>query len=477
MTEHLVFLLLGLGNGAVFAFLALGLVVTYRSSGVVNFGTGAIALYTAYTYAFLRQGKLLVPFPGLPKTVGVGDPMGLWPALLLSLAVAALLGVGLYLLVFRPLRTAPPVAKAVASIGVLIVVQAVLALRVGTSPVSVRPILPQHVFTIGDSRVPGDRLWFAAVVVGLTLALVALFRLTRFGLATRAAAESEKGALVTGLSPDRIAVTNWALSSVVAGISGILIAPISPLTPGTYALFVIPALAASLVGNFTAVGPAVTAGLAIGMLESEATFLQTTKTWLPSSGLPELVPLVVILGYLVLRGRPLPSRGALVQSTLGRAPRPHGLLLPTVVPAVLCALLVLATHGSYRAALISSLVFGVIALSWVVVTGYAGQVSLAQLSLAGVSAFSLSRLGHDWGVPFPLSPLLAALVATVLGVVVGLPALRIRGLPVAVVTLSLASAVDTLWFLNSDLNGGLKGSPVDDPTLFGLDLGIGSGTT
>ncbi|MFJ5306727.1 ATP-binding cassette domain-containing protein [Streptomyces sp. NPDC088350] len=475
MSQYVVFLLLGLGSGAVFGALALALVLTYRSSGVVNFATGAIALYSAYTYAFLRQGELLVPLPGLPKKVGLGGPLGLFPAVVISLALAALLGVVLYALVFRPLRTAPPVAKAVASIGVMLVIQAVLAAGVGTGAVSVRAILPNDPVSWGGSLIPGDRLWFAAVIVVLTVVLALVFRLTRFGLAARAAAESEKGALVSGLSPERIAVANWALSSAVAGLSGILIAPIVPLVPVSYTLFIVPALAAALVGNFTALLPAVGAGLVIGMLQSELQFLQGKWSWLPQAGLAQLVPLAVILVYLVVRGRPLPTRGSLIQQALGRAPRPDRVLVPAAASTVLGVVVLFATTGSIRAAVITSLTLAVISLSLVVVTGFAGQVSLAQLTLAGVGAFSLSRLSVEWGIPFPFAPLLAALAATVIGVVIGLPALRIRGLPAAVVTVALAVALEAFWFRNTQLNGGLGGSKVPSPRLFGIDLGIGAG--
>ncbi|WP_406118276.1 ABC transporter permease subunit [Streptomyces sp. NBC_00989] len=475
MSQYVVFLLLGLGSGAVFGALALALVLTFRSSGVVNFATGAIALYSAYTYAFLRQGELLVPLPGVPKKVGLGGPLGLFPAVVISLALTALLGVVLYGLVFRPLRTAPPVAKAVASIGVMLVVQAVLAAAVGTGAVSVKAILPNDPVSWGGSLLPGDRLWFAAVIVVLTLVLALVFRLTRFGLTARAAAESEKGALVSGLSPERIAVANWALSSAIAGLSGILIAPIVPLVPVSYTLFIVPALAAALVGNFTALIPAVGAGLVIGMLQSELQFLQGKWSWLPQTGLAQLVPLAVILAYLVVRGRPLPTRGSLIQQALGRAPRPNSILVPAVVSTVLGVVVLFATTGSIRAAVITSLTLAVISLSLVVVTGFAGQISLAQLTLAGVGAFSLSRLSVEWGIPFPFAPLLAALAAMVIGVVIGLPALRIRGLPAAVVTVALAVALEAFWFRNTELNGGLGGSKVPAPRLFGIDLGIGAG--
>src|SRR5205823_3297760 len=133
VTEHLNFLLLGLGNGAVFAALAMALVVTYRSSGVLNFATGALALHGAYTYAFLRHGQLLNPVPPLASTVDLGGPVGFAPALVITLVVEALVGVVLYLAVFRWLRNAVPVARAVASLGVMVVLTALIAEQAGSN--------------------------------------------------------------------------------------------------------------------------------------------------------------------------------------------------------------------------------------------------------------------------------------------------------------------------------------------------------
>ena len=472
--QYVIFLLLGLANGAVFAALALSLVVTYRSSGVVNFATGAVALVTAYTYAFLRQGKLLLLLPGLPQSVNVGV-LGFWPAALLALGITAVLGLALYLLVFRPLRTAPAVARAVASIGVMVILTSVMTQRVGVNPVNVGPILPTRIWTVGGVRLSSDRVWFAVVVLAFAGALAAAYRFTSFGLRTRAAAENERGAYLSGIHPDRLAAVNWMISALVAGISGILIAPIVPLAPLSYTLFIVPALAAAILGGFQRLVPAVCAGLAIGMLQSEVTYLQSRHSWLPSSGLPELVPLALILAVLVVRARPLPTRGALVQRSLGRAPRPRRITLNAVVWAVVGAGALAALHGVWRDALVTSLIFSVISLSLVVVTGYAGQISLAQLTLAGVAGFLLGPLTTSWHVPFPIAPLVAALAAAALGVIVGLPALRVRGLPLAVVTLSLAVAVEALWFHNTDLVPA-NGKDIAGPTFLGLDLRAHVGT-
>ena len=163
---------------------------------------------------------------------------------------------------------------------------------------------------------------------------------------------------------------------------------------------------------------------------------------------------------LVVRGRPLPTRGAIIEHSLGRAPRPYHIVLPALLGSVVVVVLLGALHGSYRAALITSLIMAVISLSLVVVTGYCGQISLAQMTFAGAAAFLLSRFTSSWGLPFPIAPLLASLVAALIGVLIGLPALRIRGLLVGVVTLALAVTVEALWFRNNDFNGGTAGSPV-----------------
>ena len=449
--------------------------MTYRSSGVVNFATGAIALYTSYAFAFLRQGELLVLVPGLPAKVDLGWEFPLALAIVTALVMAAVLGLLLYVLVFRPLRQAPAVAKAVASVGVLVVLTGLVALRLGTRPVSVDDVLPSQAWVILGVRITSDRVWFALVVILVAVVLWALFRFTPFGLATRAAAETERGAYLSGLSPDRLAALNWMLSAAVAGTAGILIAPIVPLVPVAYTLFIIPALAAATLGRFQYLMPAVIGGLAIGMLQSEMQFLVATYDWLPSSGTPDLIPLALILLVLVVRAQPLPSRGAVIARTLGSAPRPTQRLHPLTVAglaAVMVALFLL--DGSWRTALIMSFIFAMLSLSYVVITGFAGQVSLAQLTLAGSAGFLLGPITTSWNVPFPIAPLLAALGAAVIGVVIGLPALRVRGLPVAVVTLALAVVLETMWFRNSDYVGS-AGTVIEDPSLLGLDLGVGSG--
>ncbi len=474
MSSYVEFLLLGLGNGGVFAALAMALVVTYRSSGVLNFATGAQALYAAYTYSLLRNGQLLDPIPGLSPTIGVGAPWGFWPALLLTLAIQAVLGALCYLLVFRPLRNHRPVTKAVASIGLMGVLTAVVQYQSGTAVINVNPIFPQNHIDLFGVDISTDRLWLAGTIIVLGVLLTVLFRFTRFGLATRASAETEVGALVSGLSPDRIALVNWIISFVVCGIAGVLISPLVPLVPGTYTLFIVPALAAAVVGRFHSLGWAITAGLAIGALESLSVYVNGIHPSFPA-GAGELVPLILVLAVLAFRGRTIPSRGSMGQVTLGRAPRSHWRIPATVVGFGLGLAAIYLFTGNNRAGLYSSFITAVITLSLVVVTGYTGQISLAQLTLAGVSAYILSTFAHSWGIPFPIAPLLAALVAAGVGVLIGIPALRVRGLMLGVVTLTFAAGVEAIWFDNQSLDGGAGGLAIPTPTLFDVNLGIGAG--
>jgi ABC-type branched-subunit amino acid transport system ATPase component/branched-subunit amino acid ABC-type transport system permease component len=463
----------------VYAALAMALVVTYRSSGVINFASGSLALFAVYQYGYLRQGHFLSLVPATKTFYVLPFKPGFVVATAISLSLTALLGLVLYLLVFRPLRAAPPVARVVASLGVQIAIVLLHLMRVGTLQLPVAKIFPNSRWKIGSSIVETERIWFALTIIALGVALSALFKYTRFGLATRAAAETERGAVVSGISADRVAALNWMLSSAIAGIAGILIGPITTVVPPIYSLFIVPAMAAAVLSRFEKLGPAIAGGFAIGMLQSEALFLKRSWSWFPSkSGGPELVPLLLILIFLVARGKPLPARGALIQRTLGRAPRPRHLWATTAVAfgLGLIALFALPT-GAWKTAFILSLVLAIISLSFTVVTGYAGQISLAQLTLAGASAHLLTFLTTSWHIPFPIAPLMAAAGAAVIGTVIGIPALRVRGLTVAVVTLALAVVLDAVWFRNTDIVGFDGALGVKPPKLFGLDVSMGASGT
>ena len=431
MESYVLFLLLGLGAGAVYAILGLGLVLEYRSSGVINFAQGALAMFIAYVYIGLREtGELMLPVVGIPHNIAVfSSGIGTAPAFLLSLLYAAILGLAVYLVIFRPLRHSSPLARLVASVGLMITVQAIIVLNLGDNAFNISGqsagnILPNQPVEVLGTLVPRDRFYLAGLTAVIGLLLWALFRFTTFGLATRAAAESEKGAAVCGYSSTRLGAANWIIATVLAGGAGILIVPISGIQPTTFTLFVVPALGAALVGRLNSFSITLIAGLVIGMAQSEITKLTVEFSWLPKSGLQDGLPFLVIIVALVFLGRSIPWRNALVDRAMPAAGRPRHITAASLLSLAAGVTAFLVFDSTLRLGLIQSLITVIVGLSLVVVTGLAGQISLAQMAFAGFGGFVFGILAQDLGIPFPLSLVLAALATAPLAVVVGLPALR-----------------------------------------------------
>ncbi|MEZ5169965.1 MAG: ABC transporter permease [Acidimicrobiia bacterium] len=450
MQDFFLFAMLGLGSGAVYAILGLGLVLVYRGSGVVNFAYGAMAMIATFQYVDMVEG-------GMRETT----------ALALTLAMSAIGGVLLYLLIFRPLRDAPALAKIVASLGLLLALQQLAVIQYGTQTRVVQSILPDEVVTLFDVSFGRNRLWLFVVTVVIATFLWALYKFSLFGIATQAAAENEKGAVLLGYSPTLIGAANWALAAVLAALAGILIAPITSLTSTGFTLLIIPALAAALLGRFTSFAITAAAGIAIGIGQSEI-----TRYW-DQPGAKDALPFVVIILAMVATGKLVPSRGSLSagRSPLAPVARLTGSRVALASVGVLAAVAGLYLFDrSLQSALLTTLMIAIVALSLVVITGFVGQISLAQMTFAGLGALFVSKLADGSGVPFPLSILLAAVITVPAGIVLGLPALRVRGVNLAVVTIGAAVAVQSMVFDNGDITGGLDGSPVPDPTLFGVDL-------
>lgn len=476
MTSHLTYLLLGLGGGAVIALLALGLVVTYQASGVVNFAHAALGTYVAFAfYRFRASGDLILPVLGLPAEVHLVDRPTVHTALAVCLLLAALCGAFLALVVFRPLRKASPLARVVASLGVMLYLIALIDLRIGTQGATalvIKPVLPTNIVRIGSTSVPADRLWLLAIVVLVTAALWAVSRFTRFGLATRAVAENERNAVLLGLRADTIALGNWVVASVLSALGVILAAPITRLEPTSTSLLVVPAIAAALVGRFSNLIVAVGTALAVGMAQSEILNLQADWTWLPKVGLQQGVPLLVIIVALALGASPPAARGTVMTSDLPSAHlHRHAEWIVLAVGAAAVATMSFA-GWQWRLAIIVSAIATVTSLSVVVATGLVGQITLATSAFAGLAAFSLVKFGENLGLPFPLAPLLACLVSVLIGVAIGLPAVRVRGLTLAMATLAGALAVEELIFKWSWFTGGFTGARVSSPRFLGVDLGI-----
>jgi branched-chain amino acid transport system permease protein len=462
LEQILLFILLGLGSGALIAGIALAVVLTYRGSGVINLSTGAIAMLGGYAFWALNSGKLA----SLP--IGVAVPL----ALVFVLVVGALTEFAVY----RPLRNSAPLAKLVASLGVLLIAQSAMLLAFGVTPQPAASILPQTTVHMLGAVVPLDRFILAGLVIVVAAVLAAAYKWTRFGLATRAAAENESAAMLAGLSPGVISLSNTLLASLLAGALGILAASITQLDPQTLPLQVIPALAAALIASFTSFGIACAASLGIGIMYSLLQYA-SAQSWFPQSGgvsLPgvtDLLAFLIIVGVLFWRGARIPGRGELVERRLPEAPRPRHLWRTALIAGVTGAVLLVIFPFDFREALVNTLIGTVMALSLVVITGFVGQISVIQLALAGAAGFTVSHMFANFGVTFPVAALAGIAVAVVIGLVTAVSAVRVRGVSLAVVTLAGAVAIENFGFVNATWGGGLSGSPVPEPKWFGFDLG------
>ncbi len=181
------------------------------------------------------------------------------------MSVAILVGVLSELLVFRPLRTSSPLAKLVASLGILLILQATMLLWFGSASQAIPSVFPKDIVEVFGKSIPVYGFWMAGVVVLIAVALVALFRWTRFGLATRAASENEVFGMLAGLSPNQLSMANTVLASAVAGAMGIVAAPLAQADSTTLVFFIVPALAAALFAGFTSLWIACLAGFGVGI--------------------------------------------------------------------------------------------------------------------------------------------------------------------------------------------------------------------
>ena len=369
MNDYLFYLLLGSAAGAIIAGFAMGLIISYQGSGIVNFAYGAIAMWSAFVYAELRNGAYLFPIPGLPDRYHFGSDVGFTWAFILALLTAALTGLVIYVLIFRPLRNAPALARVVASVGLIIVM---IGLKDRRFPdqlaMRVDPILPREVVTITETlRVPRDGLWLLGIVLLITCVVWAASKYLRFGLATRAAAENEKGAVLLGHSPDFLAASGWVISSVVGAVVAILAAPLVQLNGSIFTFgFLIPALGAALIGKFRNFWPTVLTGVAIGMVQSTFTKMQLDFSWWPQYGMREGLPFMVIIVTMIVSGERLPERGAVGGWKLPYVPPANVTWFSVGAPLLIASAGIIFLGPLWRAAIMSSMIAAVLALSFVV---------------------------------------------------------------------------------------------------------------
>ena len=499
MKEFLSVLPGGLVSGAVYALLAMGLVFIYKATRVPNFAYGAMATFVAFFHYNLVAGHHLdIGVDALFVHVHLNGTVQLpfWLAVPVSLALAAGLGWLIERFIIRAFARAPMITKIIVTLALALLLQSLAQQIFGAKDLTVPN---QHAIF---SRAPAFSLfgvnisWERFGVIGLTLGLAGaafvFFRYTATGLAVRASATNQDVASLLGVSSRRLAVVSWIGGSMVAGIAGIALASVVVSSnPNLLLLLSIKGFAAAIVGGMVSMPIAVAAGFAIGIGEELTRHYLVQLNPQVFAGAPEVVTLGAVIIVLALRppwifrgirededsgviagaggsdlwlARALdpveafrllraavPTRGQLgsVASRVWRA-------VPFVLGAVALTFPFLPFPAFWTLPVNITLVYVLVLLSFVVVVGWLGQISVAQGAFVAVGGAGAAICANVLGLPFPLPILGGVLLSIPVSIVVGLPALRLRGLHLAIATLAFGLAAERAIIPHTDYKNPLR---------------------
>jgi len=453
---------IGLVVGSVYALAGTGLVLTYRISGVFNFAQGAIGMFFAYVYFQLNQGgPMNLVFFHYTQTWKLPSVVAL---LLVVGVLAPATGWFLDAALFRKLRDTGMVVKIVATIGILIALQGLAGVVWGQSH-ALHPsfLFPQHTYSLGGVLFPETHLITLLLVVALALGLIAFLRFSPLGVRMRAVVDRPDVSELMGVNSGRISGLAWAIGTAFGALAGILLAPFyGVLDVQTLTFLVIIASAAAVLARLESVPLTLLGGLAIGVAQQ---VIQRYVRGEAGVQLEAAIPFIVLLGVLFLpirwpdtpdRPPPAPKRTAKPTTFRQRSLRVGLIGLAVIVPTLF------ATQ-EWRGLIAAVPGMALIFLSLVLLSGYAGQISLAQAAFAGFGALIAAHLVTDHGWPMLLAALVGALVTIPLGALLAFRATRLSPLFLGFATLGFGALMDQLAFNNTHFSNGLSGEPIPRP--------------
>ncbi len=453
MRAYLPFIVAGLASGSVYAIAAMGLVVTYKTSGVFNFAHGAVGMAATFVFYSLRADA------GLPTWLAAGIAV---------LAVGPAIGVVIDRLLLRRLEGAPSSTYVVVSLGLLIAVQSLFLVLYGAAPRRVEPFLPQSTFRLPGVNVGWDQviLLVIAAVSGVGLAL--FFR-TRFGILTRAVVDDRPLSELSRVSAGTVTTASWVIGCAFAALSGILLSPILGLDAIRLTLLVLYSFGAAAVGRLVSLPLTYAGALAIGVAAQLATKFVVGHQAL--AGLPSSLPFIVLFAVLVFS-----PKGKFLELTRTDQRGRTGVVAAGRFPAKLIAALVVVAavlpgHLSSSRLLTATAVaaFVLIFSSLGLLVGMSRQVSLCHVVFVALGATTLARL-VDAGVPYLVALVLAGLVMVPVGAMVALPAIRLSGLFLALATFGFGVLAEDLLYPTKAAFGGKAILTIRRPEIFGASL-------
>jgi branched-chain amino acid transport system permease protein len=462
--EILSAVLRGLTFGGIYALLAVGLVLTYKTAGVFNLAFGAQAFAAGAVYYEARARH------------DVAIPV----AVLLALVFSAALGFVLDRLLFRYLRTAPPIARLVTTLGLLVAIPEIVKLFFDVSttfqPEGIVADGSTSYNPFGEVFLSRDDLATALVTVGIVVALLVLFRYSPLGLRMRAVVESTRLTELAGVNADRVSMTAWVMSSVLAGMAGVLISPtLSQVSEIYYTPLVVAAISAAVLAALSNIFIAFLGGLLLGVVSQVLAVKLPTDSIVATNLRPSL-PFVALFLVLVFSPQ-LRNRREVTDPLAGVDPPPPALVsversdsltLMTRVFGIVVGLgffywLFFHANVVWIFRTQYAVIFSIIFLSITVITGMAGEISLAQATFAGIGALATGQLADELGLPVLVGMVLAGLIAAAVGALVALPALRLGGIFLSLATFAFALFFDSVMVKFTWVSGGNGITPVRTP--------------
>ena len=432
MNQFLAYTFIGLLYGSAYAIAASGLVLTYTTTRVFNLGQGAISMLMAYIYWQLKVKE------GLPTWLSIA---------LILLVIAPALGILIERVAARNLGNAPVSVMLVVTIGLFVLTVGIASqLWSATTGRSVDPFFPNDYFLIGSFRLTYHNaitIFLAVVIAG---GLYVLLNRTRVGTSMRAAVDNPELLSLFGGAPTRVSMFSWALGSSLSALAGILLVSSVGLSYYQLTFLVVDAFAAAVIGRLRSLPMAFIGAMLVGLAQGYAGYL---PQWQVLENFRDAIPTIVLLGVLIF----LPQARLRVGQIMGirSAPVPSRMRAVQVSVLTVVAVIVLLAKFSQtrQLELGDGIAFSLVMLSLVVVTGYGGFVSMAQLSFMGIGAAVVCKLEtHN-----PLVIVLAVIVCGLAGALVALPVLRLTGLYFALATFAFAQLMDSLVFQTNALFG------------------------
>jgi branched-chain amino acid transport system permease protein len=467
MSAYWPFIVIGLFTGSIYALGALGLVLTYKTTGVFNFAYGGVAMFCAYIYWQLHDTWHITAWLALPVLVLVAAPV---------------IGL-LFEVLFRPLAGLTAEIPIVVCLALLALTQVGAQLIWKGQQVGLQAVIPTSTFRLSSFHVGWDQLGTLVIALLMAAGMWWLLRHTRFGTATRAVVDNGDLASIIGVNGDGVRRAAWVLSSMFAGVIGVLLAARFGIDPNSLVLIVLASMTPAVFGRLVSFPWAFGGALILGVFQS------VLAKWSSSGTLANIkssIPWLLLFVLLIVLGSQLKEAGLSVSRLTGAPAIGASPVIESeasnrrrrLPPSVLVALGAFAAavflpamiNRSYLFDTTQGVLIALVAVSLVVLTGWAGQISLAQFSFAGVGAYAVGHLAGAHGQNFVVAALSGMGIALGLGVVLGLPSLRLKGLYLALATFAFALIMDGIVFNSVAIGGSLSGINASRPRIAGISF-------